>query len=356
MKAGLWAAARRLRRHQRLHASLPWLSGLPYHLTSLAHDLVGYGGRPSEPRPLDLLFVVPDGGQGWVLDAICREIAAYFPGSWRLQFGLDDLPAASVYWVAHYSMLPQLFLRYPQARRSDVFVYFTHRRELTFSDVELRRVLGMATMVFCMNSADRQRLIDEGLEPAKVEVALPGADPDLFRPHERGGGAVGFCSAYYARKEPDRIHHLVRAMPDQQFLLLGRGWEAYPHFDELTALPNFRNVAAVYADYPGYYAQMDVFVSPSRLEGGPIPLIEAMMANALPVASRTGFAPDLIEHGRNGLLFDVDASTDQIAGLIRRARSMTADVRATVSHLTWQRMAEQVFAHLRRTDPGVDLG
>ncbi|HWI20083.1 MAG TPA: glycosyltransferase, partial [Vicinamibacterales bacterium] len=88
--------------------------------------------------------------------------------------------------------------------------------------------------------------------------------------------------------------------------------------------------------------EMDVFVSLAQLEGGPIPLIETMMCNVVPVASRTGFAPDLITHGDNGFLFDVDAPASTIAELVQAALAHDVDIRASVAHLTWERFAGRV--------------
>jgi glycosyltransferase involved in cell wall biosynthesis len=60
-----------------------------------------------------------------------------------------------------------------------------------------------------------------------------------------------------------------------------------------------------------------------------------MMSNAVPVASRTGFAPDLIRHGKNGFLFDLDASAKEIAGMIEAAFDLPTDVRETVERYDW---------------------
>ena len=85
-----------------------------------------------------------------------------------------------------------------------------------------------------------------------------------------------------------------------------------------------------------------MFLSMSRLEGGPIPLIEAMMSNAVPVASRTGFASEIIRHGENGFIFDLDASAEDIAAMIESAYDLSGNVRATVEHLTWDNLSSHV--------------
>jgi glycosyltransferase involved in cell wall biosynthesis len=172
-----------------------------------------------------------------------------------------------------------------------------------------------------------------------VTTVLGAADPDIFRPHERGSGVVGMVSAYYPRKSPERLISLVRAMPDTPFLLVGRGWRESASSDDLVDLHNLEIVEAPYSDYPSYYTKMDVFVSVSSLEGGPIPLIEAMMSNAVPVVTRTGFAPDIVTNGINGFLCDVDVSTTDLVGLVREGLRFGGEIHHTVHHLDWERYA-----------------
>ena len=66
------------------------------------------------------------------------------------------------------------------------------------------------------------------------------------------------------------------------------------------------------------------------------------MSNVVPVASRTGIAPDIIEHGKNGYIFDLDAPAAAIADLIEKASQLSGNVRASVEHLTWRRFGRQV--------------
>ena len=138
------------------------------------------------------------------------------------------------------------------------------------------------------------------------------------------------------------VLEVARRLPHRRVVLLGKGWDRYPRFAELCALPNCVYVDAPYEAYSVHYARMSVFVSVSRLEGGPIPLLEAMMSNAVPVASRTGFAPDIIEPGRNGFLFDVDAAPEEVCRLVEQALTLDADVAATVRDCDWDGFAARV--------------
>jgi glycosyltransferase involved in cell wall biosynthesis len=131
-------------------------------------------------------------------------------------------------------------------------------------------------------------------------------------------------------------------LPHRRFHLIGRKWERYALFEAMKALPNFSYLTIPYEQYPEHYRKFDVFLSMSTLEGGPIPLLEAVMCNAVPVASHTGFAPDLIRHGENGFLFDIDAPASTIAWQIEAAFQLDCDVRSTVLPYDWDNFSKTI--------------
>jgi len=318
---------------------------LPYWVSSKLY-------RPSAQEPeLDILFVFKKEGPGWILEGICREIARYFNGRYAFHYADNShsLPPAKTYYFSHYSFFPKCFRRTPSIWGSRCLVWYPHEKRSPHAwhrNALLYALKRPNVTVVCPCSQNVKDLVREGLDPARVKFVLGGADPDLFRAHQRSGqGAAGFCTAYYPRKCPDKMLEIMRLLPHRRFILLGprkdagaphRHWSRYPRFDEMLALPNFTYAEAPYAEYPSYYERMDVLVSVSTLEGGPIPVLEAMMANVVPVASRTGFCPDLIRDGENGFLFNVDAPASQIALLVDRAFACRADVRASVEHLSWK--------------------
>jgi glycosyltransferase involved in cell wall biosynthesis len=71
------------------------------------------------------------------------------------------------------------------------------------------------------------------------------------------------------------------------------------------------------ADIPELLAQMDLLVQPSHYEGLGISIQEAMATGVLVVASEVGGIPELIEHGKTGVMFPVGDSRALADEIIR---------------------------------------
>ena len=316
--------------------------------------------RPVEPRRManpgpfderlnadgtvDWAFVVHEKARGWILDAICREIGSRQPNSWQLCYYPDTPPPAKNLFFSHYALF-QTFVDNQGDMPSDNkrFVWYTHpREENPIAVANLLTAFDEVTKVIFACESNRQLWIERGLDEGKTAVVLGAADPELFRFHERGTGAVGLSSSFYERKNPDSLLEVIKLLPHREFVLVGRNWHQYALFEEMKALPNFTYRTAAYRDYPAIYATFDVFLSLSSLEGGPIPLVEAMMSNVVPVASRTGFAPDLIRHGENGYIFEPDARAEVIAQLIEAAFDLQGNIRETVEDLSWDNFSAEI--------------
>ena len=329
-------------------------------LALFAKQLAYYlSGRFLRPR-LDVVFVTPpkDAG-GWILDGICQEIASRLPaGVTRAMVCSDQqLPLADRYFYSHYMYFFSSLSKLSAPNYKGNFVFFTHLEESkhNLSDARIFGLLGLCDGIICMNSDAKSVLIRNAIDTGKVSVAVGGADEDFFHPTERAqDGAIGFVSAYYERKNPDLMLEIIQRLPERHFILLGKNWEKYDRFDELQAGKNLEYVNAPYAQYPEIYKRMSVFVSTSTLEGGPIPLLEAMMSNVVPVVSTTGFARDVVQHGTNGYLFDPESDAAEVVRLINDAYALDVDVRASAMPFSWTHFTHQVQTALGLNSRTVD--
>jgi glycosyltransferase involved in cell wall biosynthesis len=104
----------------------------------------------------------------------------------------------------------------------------------------------------------------------------------------------------------EAVPEVVRRHPGAVFLAVGRdvgGLRARleARAAELGVAHAFRCLGAQ-DDVPALLNALDLFVSPSRREGFPFVLLEAMSAALPVVATRVGGSPELVEDGRTGIL------------------------------------------------------
>jgi L-malate glycosyltransferase len=193
--------------------------------------------------------------------------------------------------------------------------------------------------IVAISGGVRDVLINDGLDPDRIEVIRSGIDPRPFDPGFPSGEArrefgipeqspVIGCVAHFADHKGHR--YLVEAaarvaaeIPDVRFLLVGKG-ELRPQIElqikELNLerhmiLTGFRN------DVPRLLAAMDIVVLSSHLEGLGTSLLDAMAMARPVVATRVGGIPEMVQDGVTGRLVpprDPVALAGALIDLIRR--------------------------------------
>ena len=102
------------------------------------------------------------------------------------------------------------------------------------------------------------------------------------------------------------LERIRRAVPELVVLLTGpaRGF-VRRELDRL-GIRFLHTVAQSRAELARAYHALDVYVVPSRQEGGPKGVLEALAAGIPLVSTRVGQAPEIVTDGRDGLLVDVE--------------------------------------------------
>lgn len=289
---------------------------------------------------IDVSFIVCD-DYGWILDGICKEIVTnldkhvkYFKSNL-----LNKIPSSKNYFITHYTALYPFYCTNKDAFKRNVFVLYTHDY---YEDLNQRKrslfCMNMCKKIFCMNSNTKRKLITEGISKDKILTVYGGADPTLIKTKNRKSKIIGIISNCNERKNPQLISSIVSDLDNQNFKVVGKGWKEI--------LKRFNNVVIHNHDYENInniYSDIDVFLSASTIEGGPIPLIEAMFSNAVPVVSNTGFCSDIIKHEQNGYLFETNSSKGEIISLLQRALNHKGDIRKYAEHLTWQNFSQKII-------------
>ena len=179
---------------------------------------------------------------------------------------------------------------------------------------------GDAIMTVC--SRWEEEMIQRGIPREKLVRVANGVDVGRFHPpsaaqrqvaREKLGiqpreMAVGFVgkkgSDNFGRKGFDLFCAGLKALSDQGIscvaVVLGSGWQA----DMKKYLPSqLRRVHRPFAENPSeVYQAMDVYWVCSRIEGGPVPLLEAMACGIPCIARPVGMVEDVVEDGVSGYI------------------------------------------------------
>lgn len=295
-----------------------------------------------------------------MLEGWCKDIDEQLQCNSVFHYSDKDVPSAKVYYVSHYQKFFTLLLKNPHILNGKIVIQYTHyTKDRYLTDIQAARFLNLSTVIYTMNEVTRQKLICDGTEPQKIQTKYIAVDPSLFyvevanELHDKP--VIGFNLRYQAkksyilRKNYEVIIDIIKKIDFCDVVLLGKNWEEYDRFKEVADLPHFTYIESSYREYQKYYAKMDIFVSVSKLEGGPVPMLEAMFCNVFPVVSNTGFAPDLITNGENGILFDADSSTEQIIEKIKEGikKSKGSKVANTVNYLTWKHFSQDISSYIK---------
>ncbi len=157
-----------------------------------------------------------------------------------------------------------------------------------------------------------------GWPPERVRRVASGVDTDAHIPRRRdealrvslGVGPddfiVGFSGRMAEEKAPEVFLNVARLCSGDQrirFLMTGAGPLSEAIEQEAIKVPgNTVNYLGRVEDVAAVIAQYDVLVLPSRLDGRPLVVLEALSMGVPVIASAIGGLPELIEEGVNGFL------------------------------------------------------
>jgi glycosyltransferase involved in cell wall biosynthesis len=168
----------------------------------------------------------------------------------------------------------------------------------------------IVTSKFIMNQWCQHKYINKFnviYPPFNFEKYKAAMNPEMA-PETNGVQKIGFVGRL---SEEKGIHSLLRSMviirremPDARLVIVGTG----PLEDKLKVLVSQLQLNS-HVEFTGFkenvfetLRQLDIFVLPSRIEGCPISVLEAMAIGLPVVATNIGGNPELVRDGETGLL------------------------------------------------------
>lgn len=265
---------------------------------------------------------------------------------WTLSAAPD--PAADVIYLSGYFEANRL-RPWPSV---PVAAYFTHREEEPVGNAKAKLFDAVAKRV--QLRVAMCRLYAAGLEACGPTVTPPLPVEPQFRPAPRKAGKlpiVGFSGYTYAnhRKGEDLVKGILASpiAKKVEWRASGRGWPV--------PAKRYR-----WAEMPGYYQSLDVLVCPSRVEGGPMPVLEALACGTSVVIPRgVGILDEIpaaqgIHRYQRGDLTTLLVALEQA---LHSARSVDREaLRATVAAYSVEAFVEAHRAALAQLIAGGDDG
>ena len=194
--------------------------------------------------------------------------------------------------------------------------------------------------VIAISKQVEQSLISGGVSPNAVRTIYSGLQFSEAAPAAQSAAVyaayglsadavlLGTVAHVFERKGYDvmlrALPAIIREVPAVQYLIVGTGDPAYER--QLKALAATLGVAdhvhfaGFQDDVTPFLVAMSLYVHPARMEGFGIAVVEALAAGKAVVATRVGGLPEVVEHGRTGLLVGPDDPEELSAAILSLLR------------------------------------
>ncbi|MGV0023373.1 glycosyltransferase [Phormidesmis priestleyi] len=155
-------------------------------------------------------------------------------------------------------------------------------------------------------------------------ISIPNGVPDLGEPEplpQREPMTVGSIGRLDAMKAHDILLRAIAQVENTQVVILGEG-DQRRSLEQLAAELGISDRVTLpgWVENPrNYLPKFDVVALPSRSEGFPLAMVEAMLAAIPVIATRVGSMPEAIIAGETGMLIEKN-DIDGLANSLRRLR------------------------------------
>ena len=302
-----------------------------YELMSLAYNLYGYRmlRRATKARRPDLLY------ERYSLNTFCGV------------------------WAARRLGVPLILeVNAPLAYEQDALGKLAFRRLARFSE---RWICSNSTRTIVVTGVMKDLLVEEGVPRERIVVVTNGVDPAKFHPGVQGRqvvarhglegklvlGFVGWFRPWHGLEMLLQAFHDARlADLGARLLLVGDG-PARPDLDRFIARNGLGDDIVftgpvAHEDIPAHIAAMDVAVQPSAPEYAcPMKIIEYMAMAKCVVAPDQPNIREIVEDGKNGLLFEARNAAELKSTLLRALRE--SEVRQSMGRNAFETVISRRF-------------
>ncbi|MCI2068509.1 MAG: glycosyltransferase family 4 protein [Bacilli bacterium] len=202
---------------------------------------------------------------------------------------------------------------------------------------------------YCLAGSNmvKESLVGYVKDPSKVIVINYGSQ---VLPKETSGyhdnKSILFVGAINYRKGLDMIYEIASQMKEYRFTLVGKFEKGSVLYKELKTLPNVNMVGFIdNREYlERFYQQAGIFLLPSRGEGLPLVLLDAISYNLIPVCSMFCGSSDIIKN--NGVIVQ-EYSVSAFINAIRSVNKTMFKTTYEYENLSWDNYGSTLSLFLR---------
>lgn len=248
------------------------------------------------------------------------------------------------------------------------------------SPAQLQELLATSKKIHTASTRTKKDLIKAGVSAERIQVIPLGIDTKLFQPISSGEkkelrqklkipadrfvigsfqkDGVGWSEGLDPKLEkgPDIFVKVIQEVAAQypiHVLLTGpsRGYvkkeltRVRIPFTDIGYLPRYESVAR-------YYQALDAYLIASRIEGGPLSVLEAWASHVPVISTRVGMVPDIAEHNIHALLAeseDVTRLAQNVATVLNEPEQsalMTDRASQHVQRFDWSALIQEYYQKL----------
>jgi glycosyltransferase involved in cell wall biosynthesis len=292
-----------------------------------------------------LIVLVPD-YMSWILGAWSRNIVKHLSSHYNfIIFPLNEIRKRPHFAIkilikanAVHCLSQCAFADIQEIKKlhklNNLKLIFSYHHHQSDDDYDYSRSAD-AVMTVC--ESFRQELIKNDIFKSKIFKVFNGVDVGFYRPLDKARSrkmlgigydsfVIGFAGKYRSnhddRKGLDIFYQTLTKLAKEKLhvhiVITGPGW------DSMITKFNDAGISITYKSFlkqsmmPYFYNSLDCYLITARLEGGPVPLLEAMACNVPVITTPVGHVPEVVNDQYNGLLIrlnDADITLEKIKEL-----------------------------------------
>ncbi len=323
-------------------------------------------------------------GADWVIKSIGKSLQTHLLShtAFHIATSTQFLKHSTIHFGTVATLIKGEKILLPHTSNRNILTWF----HIEPDDSRIKYIPALNTKIAKVHTASsisKTQLITHGFDEEKIHTIPLGIDTTHFYPFTKekrheirqhlgipdgvhvigsfqkdgNGWGEGLTPKYV--KGPDIFCDVVESLVKQfpiHILLTGpaRGYVKKQLEDK--NIPYTHVYVDTYEQMVEYYNALDLYIIGSRVEGGPMALLESWACGVPVVSTKVGMAVDIMRHGENGYIVDVE----DVEGLSHYASILLDSLDARVSLIDqglrdiafydWSLLSQRYFDELYRDD------